>query len=84
MTDTARRAAAADSLLRNEMLKQAFIELKAQYIKSWVSCETIEGREDLHRAVNLVDEMQRHLMSLVAQGKVERKRIDRLQVTENG
>jgi hypothetical protein len=66
------RAARAQDLLDNEMLREAFAALEENYTAAWraTSIDDLAGREKLFLAVNIVGKARDHLNAVVANGKL--------------
>ena len=66
------RGQAAEHLLRNELIAQAFDRLKADYIAAWqlTDVRDVMAREKLWQAVNIVGKVREHLGKVVAGGKL--------------
>lgn len=62
----------AQSLLNDEMLQGAFAELKRTYAEKLLATSIEQGpaREVLYQAHRLVGEVERHLQSLLNNGKL--------------
>lgn len=69
------RAAQAQALLDNELLNEAFDQLKDEYISYWAghtSIDDIAGRERIWQAVQIVGKVRSHLHSIVNHGELAR------------
>jgi hypothetical protein len=77
--DLARRAA-AEALLQNEILNEAFARLEARYIEEWRVSQfrDTDARERLWQAVNVLRKVKDHLVRLVADGKLAQREIEQL------
>lgn len=66
------RATAAQGLLDNAMLNDAFASLEAAYIQAWRSTHVDESgaREKLFLAVNIIGKVKEHLGTVVANGNL--------------
>jgi hypothetical protein len=66
------RAARADELLRNELLRESFDRLEAEYIAAWriTPARDMAAREKLWLAVNMVGHVRNHLAKVLADGKL--------------
>lgn len=74
------RALGAQSLLDNELLKEAFDQLEAEYMRTWRETNILNqvGREKLFLAVNVIGKVREHLKSIVDDGKIAEKDLMRL------
>jgi hypothetical protein len=66
------RAAQAETLMRNELLTEAFAKLEADYIAAWRTTSALNtaAREKLWQAVNIVGLVRGHLLKIVSDGKL--------------
>lgn len=66
------RAAGAQSLLENDLLKEAFAELENTYALAWRSTliDDVAAREKLFLAINIVGKVREHLTSILNDGKL--------------
>lgn len=75
----AERAARAQILLDDDMLKEAFAELEKTYMSAWRNTGTAENathtREKLWLAVNLVGKVQEHLNLAIQNGKLAKAQL---------
>lgn len=82
MTDAEKlaRASRAQSLIDDELLKEAFKQLEADYITGWkaTNARDTEGREKLFLAVQVVGKVRDHLSRVLADGKLTKREIDDL------
>jgi hypothetical protein len=77
--DLARRAA-AEALLQNDILQEAFARLEDRYIEEWRVSQfrDTDARERLWQAVNVLRKVKDHLAKLVADGKLAQREIEQL------
>jgi len=76
------KGAQAETLLRNELLTEAFKTLEADYIKAWSGTDPAqsEARENLWRAVQILGDVRRHLLKVANNGKIaQRELVDLLE-----
>ncbi len=66
------KAARAQQLLDDEILTEAFKGLEDAYTLAWRSTkiEDVVGREKLFLAINVVGKVQRHIVTIVSDGKL--------------
>lgn len=74
------RASRAQSLLNDELLKEAFDLLDAAYVKKWreTDARDDDARHKLWQAVNVLGKVRDHLSSVMTNGKVAQYEIDAL------
>ena len=72
LTAATSRAARAQVLQNDDLLKEAFDTLEAEYVKAWREspARDAEGRQLLWQAVNVVGKVKDHLMKVVNDGKI--------------
>jgi hypothetical protein len=77
--DLARRAA-AEALLQNDILQEAFARLEDRYVEEWRVSQfrDTDARERLWQAVNVLRKVKDHLAKLVADGKLAQREIEQL------
>jgi len=68
----AAKAARAQGLLEDELLKEAFTSLESAYTGAWRSTtiDDVTGREKLFLAINIVGKVRDHLTAIVSNGKL--------------
>jgi hypothetical protein len=73
-------ASRADRLLNDDLLRQAFAELKDQYTKTLLNTTEDQGaaRERMYLAYRVVGEVERHLTNIISNGKVSKAELDQL------
>jgi hypothetical protein len=66
----AAKAARAQGLLEDELLKEAFASLESAYTSAWRSTtiDDMVGREKLFLAINIVGKVRDHLHAIVSNG----------------
>ena len=78
MTDEIRRGEHAARLLTDDVLKAAFENLDAAYVKAWRAGQTMEAREEAHRMLTALAKLQADLKSMVMTGRITDERIREL------
>ena len=76
-----RLSAEAEQILNSETFKQAIHNLKEEYIQHWLNNRNIDDvdfREDLHKAVLLLPEIERHIRIIVEKGKLAKSQIEKI------
>lgn len=70
----------AELILNSETFKDAIQILKDEYINLWLSSkeDDINKRENLHKAIKLSPEVERHLRIIVEKGKITKAQLQRL------
>ena len=70
----------AELILNAETFKSEIEELRNEYINLWLSSkeDDIDKRENLHKAIKLLPEVERHLRIIVEKGKITKAQLGRL------
>lgn len=70
----------AELILNAETFKSAIEELRNEYINLWLSSkeDDINKRENLHKAIKLLPEVERHLRIIVEKGIITKSQLGRL------
>ena len=70
----------AELILNAETFTNAIEELKNEYINLWLSSkqDDISKRENLHKAIKLLPEIEKHLRIIVENGKITKSQLGRL------
>lgn len=68
----------AQSLLDNEALKAAFVDLKAELIERWETTADQEQRERIWHCVGLLAQVEHTLVKTASRGKVAKLDLDKL------
>ena len=75
------QAEQAEILLKSDVFKNAMENLKNEYITHWLNSRDIKDvniREDLHRSLLLLPEVERHLRILAEKGKLTKANINKI------
>ena len=70
----------AELILNSETFKNAIQILKDEYINLWLlsKVDDISTREDLHKAIKLLPEVEKHLRIIIEKGKITKSQLGRL------
>ena len=70
----------AELILNSQTFKNAIQILKDEYTNLWLSSkgDDISTREDLHKAIKLLPEVEKHLRIIVEKGKITKSQLGRL------
>ena len=70
----------AELILNSETFKDAIQILKDEYTNLWLSSkgDDISTRENLHKAIKLLPEVEKHLRIIVEKGKITKSQLGRL------
>tara|TARA_B100000900_G_scaffold342267_1_gene305622 strand:- start:277 stop:543 length:267 start_codon:yes stop_codon:yes gene_type:complete len=75
------KAAQAEAILDSDVFKEALENLKKEYTNIWLNTRDITDtqiREDLHRSLLLLPEVERHLRIMVEKGKLTKTHINKI------
>ena len=75
------KAAQAEAILDSDVFKEALENLKNEYTNIWLNTRDITDtqiREDLHRSLLLLPEVERHLRIMVEKGKLTKSHINKI------
>ena len=75
------KAEQAEQLLDSEIFKEAIENLKNEYISYWLNSRGIDDvsiREDFHRSLLLLPEVERHLRIMAEKGKLTKSHINKI------
>lgn len=75
------RGAQAESLLGNDLLKEAFSALEAEYLDAWkaTGARDTDARERLWQAFQIVGKVKTHLSTVVQRGSLARKELEEIE-----
>ncbi|MDB2619877.1 hypothetical protein N9Y18_06475 [Litoricolaceae bacterium] len=75
------KAAEAERILNSDVFKEAIENLKNEYITHWLNSRGIDDvavREDFHRSLLLLPEVERHLRIMAEKGKLTKANINKI------
>jgi hypothetical protein len=75
------KAAEAERILNSPVFKEAIENLTKEYTAHWLNTRKIEDvaiREDLHRVLLLLPEVERHLRIMAEKGKLTKANINKI------
>ena len=75
------KAAEAERILNSDVFKEAIENLKNEYITHWLNSREIadvNAREDIHRSLLLLPEVERHLRIIAEKGKLTQANINKI------
>ena len=75
------KAAQAEAILDSDVFREALENLKNEYTNIWLNTRDIKDtqiREDLHRSLLLLPEVERHLRIMVEKGKLTKIHINKI------
>ncbi len=75
------KAEQAQQILNSDVFKEAVENLKNEYITHWLNSRDIDDvavREDFHRSLLLLPEVERHLRIIAEKGKLTKAHINKI------
>jgi len=75
------KAAQAEQILTSDVFKEAIKNLKNEYITHWLNSRDIDdvtAREDIHRSLLLLPEVERHLRIIAEKGKLTKANMNKI------
>jgi len=74
------RSAKAETLLRNEILQDAFAHLEGQFIEAWrgSAVADAESRERLYQLLQNLDALKGYFQSVIEDGKLAQMHLDEI------
>ena len=75
------KAEQAQQILNSEVFKDAIENLKREYVAHWLNSRDIKDvniREDLHRSILLIPEIEKHLRIIAEKGKLTKAHINKI------
>ena len=75
------KAAQAEAILDSDVFREALENLKNEYTNIWLNTRDIKDtqiREDLHRSLLFLPEVERHLRIMVEKGKLTKTHINKI------
>tara|TARA_R100001086_G_C11744443_1_gene233465 strand:+ start:124 stop:387 length:264 start_codon:yes stop_codon:yes gene_type:complete len=71
----------AEIILNSETFKKSIENLRQEYVKLWLESkgkDDIDWRENLHSAINILPEVEKHLRIIIEKGKITKAQVERL------
>ena len=75
------KAQQAEQILTSDVFQEVMENLKQEYIDVWLSSNKssdVDVRENLHKAILLIPEIEKHLRILAEKGKLTRTHINKI------
>ncbi len=81
LQDAIGRGARAERLLADELLRECFAALEAEYLKAWraTAARDTDARERLWQATQVLGKVRDHLVAIASNGKLAQRELDDLQ-----
>lgn len=75
------KAQQAEQILDSDVFQEAIKNLKDEYVMHWLNSKDIGDvniREDLHRSILLIPEIEKHLRIIAEKGKLTKTHINKI------
>lgn len=75
------KAQQAEQILDSDVFQEAIENLKKEYVTHWLNSRDITDvniREDLHRSILLIPEIEKHLRIIAEKGKLTKTHIKKI------
>ena len=79
--EEARKSLLAEQILDSEVFQDALQKLKEEYITKWLhstNLEDVNERESIHKAIQLIPEIEKHVRIIVENGKLIKTHINKI------
>lgn len=70
----------AEIVLNSEVFKKSIRQLHEEYVQMWISSDAEDEklREQMHMAVKLLPEIEKHLRIIIEKGKITKANLSRI------
>ena len=70
----------AEIVLNSEVIKKSIRQLHEEYVQMWISSDAEDEklREQMHMAVKLLPEVEKHLRIIIEKGKITKANLSRI------
>ena len=76
-----RQASEAERILESDVFKLSLENLKKEYLQAWITSkkpDEVDARENLHKSILLLPEIEKHLRIIAEKGKLTRANINKV------
>ena len=76
-----RQASEAERILESDVFKLSLENLKKEYLQAWITSkkpDEVDARENLHKSILLLPEIEKHLRIIAEKGKLTKANINKL------
>ena len=76
-----RQASEAESILESDVFKLSLENLKKEYLQAWITSkkpDEVDARENLHKSILLLPEIEKHLRIIAEKGKLTKANINKV------
>ena len=70
----------AEVILNSDVFKKAVATLKEEYLQKWENSSEADSsfREDLHNAIRILPEVEKHLRIIIEKGRITKTQLDKI------
>ncbi len=70
----------AEVILNSDVFKKAVANLKEEYMQKWENSSEADSsfREDLHKAIRILPEVEKHLRIIIEKGRITKTQLDKI------
>ena len=76
-----RQASEAERILESDVFKLSLENLKKEYLQAWITSkkpDEVDARENLHKSILLLPEIEKHLRIIAEKGKLPKANINKV------
>ena len=76
-----RQASEAERILESDVFKLSLENLKKEYLQAWITSkkpDEVDARENLHKSILLLPEIEKHLRIIAEKGKLTKATINKV------
>ena len=76
-----RQASEAERILESDVFKLSLENLKKEYLQAWITSkkpDEVDARENLHKSILLLPEIEKHLRIIAGKGKLTKANINKV------
>jgi len=76
-----RQASEAERILESDVFKLSLENLKKEYLQAWITSkkpDEVDARENLHKSILLLPEIEKHLRIIAEKGKLTKANINKI------
>ena len=76
-----RQASEAERILESDVFKLSLENLKKEYLQAWITSkkpDEVDARENLHKSILLLPEIEKHLRIIAEKGKLTKANLNKV------
>ena len=76
-----RQASEAERIIESDVFKLSLENLKKEYLQAWITSkkpDEVDARENLHKSILLLPEIEKHLRIIAEKGKLTKANINKV------